>query len=113
MACFTLWIPTPRLHCFSINTVYVDRIVNQSTKPPSLLEPLSNPGFSTIWAANSLSLMAFWMTEVACAWQMRIMTDADPLLVASVYTALQLPIVLLVIPAGVLTDLADRQRVTH
>lgn len=51
------------------------------------------------------------MTEVACAWQMRLMTDADPLLVASVYTALQLPIVLLVIPAGVLTDLADRRRV--
>jgi MFS family permease len=72
---------------------------------------LRNPGFSTIWAANSLSLMAFWMTEVACAWQMRLMTDADPLLVASVYTALQLPIVLLVIPAGVLTDLADRRRV--
>lgn len=51
------------------------------------------------------------MTEVACAWQMRLMTGADPLLVASVYTALQLPIVLLVIPAGVLTDLADRRRV--
>ena len=51
------------------------------------------------------------MTEVACAWQMRLMTDADPLLVASVYTALQLPIMLLVIPAGVLTDLADRRRV--
>ena len=55
--------------------------------------------------------MAFWMTEVACAWQMRLMTDADPLLVASVYTALQVPIMLLVIPAGVLTDLADRRRV--
>lgn len=51
------------------------------------------------------------MTEVAGAWQMRLMTDADPLMVASVYTALQLPIVLLVIPAGVLTDLADRRRV--
>lgn len=42
---------------------------------------------------------------------MRLLTDADPLMVASVYTALQLPIVLLVIPAGVLTDLADRRRV--
>ena len=61
--------------------------------------------------ASTLSLMAFWMTEVACAWQMRIMTDADPLLVASVYTAMQLPILFLVIPAGVLTDLADRRRV--
>lgn len=51
------------------------------------------------------------MTEVVCGWQMRLMTDGDPLLVASVYTALQIPIVLLVIPAGVLTDLADRRRV--
>lgn len=85
--------------------------VNESTTPPSLLTPLRSPGFSALWVANGLSLMAFWMTEVVCAWQMRVMTDADPLLVASVYTALQLPIVLLVIPAGVLTDLADRRRV--
>lgn len=42
---------------------------------------------------------------------MRLMTNADPLLVASVFTALQLPIVLLVIPAGVVTDLFDRRRV--
>ncbi len=57
-----------------------------------------------------LSLTAFWMTEVACAWQMRVMTNADPLLVASVYTALQLPIVFLVMPAGVMADLSDRRR---
>jgi MFS family permease len=111
MVYFTLWTPMPRLRYFSNNKVYVDGILSQSTKLPSLLEPLSNNGFSTIWGANSLSLMAFWMTEVACAWQMRIMTDADPLLVASVYTALQLPIMLLVIPAGVLTDLTDKRRV--
>ncbi len=83
--------------------------MTQSIKPPNLLAPLTNPGFSTLWGANTLSLMAFWMTEVACAWQMRLMTDADPLLVASVYTALQLPIVFLVIPAGVLADLSDRR----
>ena len=63
-----------------------------------------------LWGANTLSLMAFWMTEVACAWQMRLMTNADPFLVASVYTALQLPIVFLVIPAGVIADLSDRRR---
>lgn len=85
--------------------------MNKSIKPASILAPLSSPGFRSIWAANTLSLMAFWMTEVVCGWQMRLMSDADPLLVASVYTALQLPIVLLVIPAGVLTDLADRRRV--
>ena len=75
-----------------------------------MLTPLSNPGFSMLWVANTLSLTAFWMTEVACAWQMRVMTDADPLLVASVYTVLQLPIMFLVIPAGVIADLSDRRR---
>lgn len=75
-----------------------------------MLSPMSNPGFSMLWVANTLSLTAFWMTEVACAWQMRIMTDADPLAVAAVYTALQLPIMFLVIPAGVIADLSDRRR---
>ncbi len=84
--------------------------MSQSTKTPGLLAPLGNPGFSMLWGANTLSLTAFWMTEVACAWQMRVMTDADPLLVASVYTVLQLPIMFLVIPAGVIADLSDRRR---
>ncbi|MCY3605099.1 MAG: MFS transporter [Gammaproteobacteria bacterium] len=84
--------------------------MSQSTKTPGLLAPLANPGFSMLWGANTLSLTAFWMTEVACAWQMRVMTDADPLLVASVYTVLQLPIMFLVIPAGVIADLSDRRR---
>lgn len=84
--------------------------MSQSAEPSRILAPLRNPGFARLWGANTLSLMAFWMTEVACAWQMRVMTDADPLLVASVYTALQLPILFLVIPAGVLADLSDRRR---
>ncbi len=84
--------------------------MNESTKTPGLLTPLANPGFSMLWVANTLSLTAFWMTEVACAWQMRVMTDADPLLVASVYTVFQLPIMFLVIPAGVIADLSDRRR---
>ena len=81
-----------------------------SNNAQSFFAPLGNPGFSMLWGANTLSLTAFWMTEVACAWQMRVMTDADPFLVASVYTALQLPIVFLVIPAGVVADLTDRRR---
>ncbi|MXW73585.1 MAG: MFS transporter [Chromatiales bacterium] len=84
--------------------------MNDSTRTPGMLSPLSNPGFSMLWVANTLSLTAFWMTEVACAWQMRIMTDVDPLAVAAVYTALQLPIMFLVIPAGVIADLSDRRR---
>lgn len=85
--------------------------VNERMSTPRIAAPLAHSGFRTLWAASTLSLLAYWMTEVACAWQMRLMTGADPLLVASVYTALQLPIVLLVIPAGVVTDLFDRRRV--
>ncbi|MCY3989552.1 MAG: MFS transporter, partial [Gammaproteobacteria bacterium] len=86
------------------------RAVTDSIRTPGMLTPLSNPGFSMLWVANTLSLTAFWMTEVACAWQMRVMTDADPLAVAAVYTVLQLPIMFLVIPAGVIADLSDRRR---
>jgi MFS family permease len=50
------------------------------------------------------------MTEVAGAWQMRLMTDADPFMVAAVLSFLQFPVFLLVIPAGVIADLADRRK---
>ncbi len=84
--------------------------MTNSSQPLRLLAPLTNPGYRSLWAASTLSLIAFWMTEVAAGWQMRLMTDADPLLVASVYTTIQLPIILLVIPAGVITDLVDRRQ---
>lgn len=84
--------------------------MKDSRQPLRLLAPLTNSGYRSIWAASTLSLIAFWMTEVAAGWQMRLMTGADPLLVASVYTTIQLPIILLVIPAGVITDLVDRRR---
>lgn len=85
--------------------------MKDSSQPFRLFAPLAHPGYRLIWAANILSLVAFWMTEVAAGWQMRLMTDADPLLVASVYTVIQLPIIFLVIPAGVITDLVDRRQV--
>ena len=50
------------------------------------------------------------MTEVAGAWQMRLMTDADPFMVATVLSFMQFPVFLLVIPAGVIADLADRRK---
>ncbi len=76
----------------------------------SLIAPLRRPGFRRLWVSSALSLTAFWMTEVASAWQMRLMTNADPLMVAAVLSFLQLPVFLLVIPAGVMADLADRRK---
>jgi MFS family permease len=76
-----------------------------------LFSPFRHAAFRSTWGAGTLSLMAYWMTEVASSWHMRVLTDADPLLVASVYTVMQLPILLILIPAGVITDLLDRRRV--
>lgn len=115
--------PLDRYSSFGVSqsgSWHVDSVVGaprtsklEAVQPPTeklqLFAPLANPGYRSVWAASTLSLIAFWMTEVAAAWQMRLMTDADPLLVASVYTVIQLPIILLVIPAGVITDLVDRR----
>ena len=82
-----------------------------SDAPAGLLAPFRRPRFRVLWVSSAMSLTAFWMTEVACAWQMRLMTDADPLMVAAVLSFLQFPIFILVIPAGVIADLADRRRI--
>lgn len=70
--------------------------------------PLRDRDFRIIIYATGLSLCAFWMSDVACSWLMREMTDGDPFLVSLVQFALQFPIMLVLLPAGVLSDLLDR-----
>ena len=48
------------------------------------------------------------MTEAACAWQMRIATDADPFMVSLVTSTMQVTVMALVMPAGVIADIVDR-----
>ena len=72
--------------------------------------PLADPHFRLIIYATALSLCAFWMNDVASSWLMREMTGADPFMVSLVQLALQLPIMLALFPAGVLSDLSDRVR---
>ncbi|MDI7864203.1 MFS transporter [Rhizobiaceae bacterium n13] len=71
--------------------------------------PLRQPVFAVLWAATVLGNTGSFMRDVASAW---LMTDlsASPAAVAMVQAAGTLPIFLLAIPAGVLTDILDRRR---
>ncbi|AYD04048.1 MFS transporter [Neorhizobium sp. NCHU2750] len=71
--------------------------------------PLAQPVFAVLWGATVLGNTGSFMRDVASSW---LMTDlsASPTAVALVQAAGTLPIFLLAIPAGVLTDILDRRK---
>ncbi len=71
--------------------------------------PLRQPVFAVLWAATVLGNTGSFMRDVASSW---LMTDlsAAPAAVALVQAAATLPIFLLAIPAGVLSDILDRRK---
>jgi len=71
--------------------------------------PLRQPVFAVLWAATVLGNTGSFMRDVASSW---LMTDlsAAPATVALVQAAATLPIFLLAIPAGVLSDILDRRK---
>ncbi|WP_051512794.1 MFS transporter [Skermanella stibiiresistens] len=71
--------------------------------------PLRQPVFAVLWAATVLGNTGSFMRDVASSW---LVTDlsASPAAVAMVQAAGTLPIFLLAIPAGVLSDTMDRRK---
>ncbi|GGF77528.1 MFS transporter [Azorhizobium oxalatiphilum] len=71
--------------------------------------PLRRPVFAVLWAATILGNIGSFMRDVASSW---LVTDlsGSPAAVALVQAAATLPIFLLAIPAGVLSDILDRRR---
>jgi len=71
--------------------------------------PLRQPVFAVLWMATVLGNVGSFMRDVASSW---LVTDlsASPAAVALIQTAATLPIFLLAIPAGVLSDILDRRR---
>jgi predicted MFS family arabinose efflux permease len=70
---------------------------------------LRHPAFAVLWAATVIGNIGSFMRDVASAW---LVTDlaAGPAAVALVQAAGTLPIFLLAIPAGVLSDILDRRK---
>ena len=77
--------------------------------PAGAFAPLRQPLFAVIWAATVLGNTGTFMRDVASAWLMTGLSPS-PTAVALVQTAAALPVFLLAIPAGVLSDILDRRR---
>lgn len=80
-----------------------------STSSSGSFAPLRQPVFAVLWAATVLGNTGSFMRDVASAW---LVTDlsASPTAVALIQAAATLPVFLLAIPAGVLSDILDRRR---
>ncbi len=77
--------------------------------PPSSFAPLRQRVFAVLWAATIIGNVGSFMRDVASAWLVTDLSGA-PAAVALVQAAATLPIFLLAIPAGVLSDIFDRRK---
>src|ERR1700719_2173256 len=81
--------------------------VYRSTSSP--WGPFRHRTFSVIWIATVVSNIGGWMSSAASGWLMTSL-DSSPLIVSMVQVATSLPIFLLAIPAGALSDIVDRRK---
>jgi len=77
--------------------------------PAGSFAPLRETTFAVLWAATVLGNTGSFMRDVASSW---LVTDlgAGPAAVSLIQAAGTLPVFLLAIPAGVLSDILDRRR---
>lgn len=77
----------------------------------SLRETLHHRAFRFILVGLLLVNTGYWMQTVAAAFLIREWTMGDPVMVSLVQSALFLPAVLTMLPAGILVDIFDGRRV--
>ncbi|MDF3839936.1 MFS transporter [Cupriavidus basilensis] len=77
--------------------------------PGGSFAPLRQATFAVLWMATVVGNIGGFMRDVASAW---LVTDlsSSPAAVAMIQAAATLPVFLLAIPAGVLSDILDRRR---
>jgi predicted MFS family arabinose efflux permease len=80
-----------------------------ATPASSSFAPLAQPVFAVLWVATVLGNIGSFMRDVASSWMVTELS-ASPAAVSLIQTAATLPIFLLAIPAGVLSDILDRRR---
>jgi predicted MFS family arabinose efflux permease len=79
--------------------------------PPrhSVLGPLHEPLFRTLWVAAVVSYTGSWMQNVGAGWLMTSLT-MSPLMVGLVQAAGSIAVFLVVLPAGAIADVVDRRK---
>jgi MFS family permease len=85
--------------------------VEQAAPPPpaGTFAPLRHSLFAVIWTATVLGNVGTFMRDVSSSWLVTEIS-ASPASVAMIQAAGTLPVFLLAIPAGVLSDILDRRR---
>lgn len=79
-----------------------------SDQEVSAWAPLKHTAFAVIWSAAVFSAIGTWMHEVAAGWLMTQLAP-EPFMVAMVQAATTLPVFLLALPAGAISDIVDRR----
>jgi MFS family permease len=77
--------------------------------PAGSFAPLRQTTFAVLWGATVLGNTGSFMRDVASSWLVTELSPA-PVAVALIQAAGTLPVFLLAIPAGVLSDILDRRR---
>ena len=80
-----------------------------SAPSTSAWSPLTIAVFRMLWIATLASNLGTWMHDIGASWLMTSLSPS-PVMVALIQTATTLPIFLLAIPAGALSDMVDRRR---
>lgn len=85
------------------------RPAQEQQRPVGALAPLALPTYRMFWVASLFSNTGTWVHEIGAGWLMSTL-DGSPQMVSAVRAATALPMVLLAIPAGALSDRIDRRR---
>jgi MFS family permease len=80
-----------------------------AASPASAFSALRHRAFATLWVATVLGNIGTFMRDVASGWLVTELSDS-PSTVAMVQAASTLPVFLLAIPSGALTDIVDRRK---
>lgn len=83
----------------------LDSPTNRVSSPWS---PFRHRTFSVIWTATLIANIGSWMYSSSSGWLMTTL-DADPVMVAFVQVASNLPLFLFALPAGALADILDKR----
>src|SRR5271167_5015624 len=75
----------------------------------TVLGPLHEPLFRSLWIAAVVSYTGTWMQNVGAGWLMTSLT-LSPLMVGLVQAAGSIAVFLVVLPAGAIADVVDRRK---
>ena len=83
--------------------------MDSRTARPAPWSAFRYPLFAVVWGATVISNLGSWVSAAASGWLMTSL-NPDPFVVSLVQVATNLPLFLLALPAGALTDIVDRRK---